>query len=193
MTAGALLALAASALAADAKADMVASQKAMNAQANYRYTITMTNPGKKVDKVEFEHIRPDRFHEKAARMELTIIGAKAWQRLTGGAWQISPVNAAAITAGMQGPIRKDLMDKVTLSVVGGDTLNGQAMTVYRELYEVAGIKSDSKIWVGVKDHLAYQSRGTTDTSALKGPGSGISQFDVTYEYNVPGLSIEAPM
>ena len=179
------------ALAADAKADLVASQAAMEAQTNYRYSYQVTSTSGKVAKSVMEYVRPDRRRQTMANTELIIIGKDVWSSRSGGAWRKLPPQQAVIFAPSPGAA-KAILDKQTITLVGSDTLNGRAMNVYRSQYADNGLTSDTKVWVGKSDRLIYKTVGTSDATAMKVEGVGKSASVGVYQYNVPGLSIEAP-
>lgn len=170
---------------------MLASQAAMEAQSNYRYSFEVTDQSGAIAKSVMEYVRPDRRRQTMANTELIIIGKDVWSSRSGGAWRKLPPQQAVIFAPSPGAA-KAILDKQTITLAGSDTLNGQAMNVYRSQYAESGVTSDTKVWVGKSDHLIYKTIGTSDATAMKVKGVGKSTSVGAYQYNVPGLSIEAP-
>ena len=76
---------------------MLASQAAMEAQSNYRYSYETTDQSGATTKFVTEFVRPDRRHQTFAGFETIIIGKDVWTRVGGGAWkQLEPAQAALL-------------------------------------------------------------------------------------------------
>ncbi len=144
-----------------------------------------------------EFVAPDRYHIVSAPIEYVILGQKVYIKQN-DVWTESQIPAASIVGnGYSKGLEESISD---IQFMGADSLNGKPMQVYQYQNKTkigdADSTAQSKVWIGVEDHLPYKMVMDGETASLDsstGKVVGVkSTATISFEYD-PAIKIDLPL
>lgn len=155
-----------------------------------RTMVTDTATGTTVSTSQAEIIPPDRYHiveSLPTRIEVIVIGAKAYSKDQSGNWGAANPQMAGTLVQAQQVAQAAQIGAV--QVTGPDTLNGVPVLVYTftETANVgsAVVTSAVKLWVGLANGLPLQQQVDGDFQGVKSRTVQSIEYDPTIQINPP--------
>lgn len=185
-----------SGLADDDSAALKASSEALLKVKSYRVHTTTLSRGKTHTRT-IEFVAPNRMHIIDERMEMIVVPEGTYEKLADGKWQKSPIDMSALIAKARTPeFANSVLKNTQVRLIGSDTLDGEAMTVYEVIYTSPDLKSTSRVWISKSDHLPYKSETEGETKEVKMMdktiGGKSKTTSIYTDYNAP-IGIAAPI
>lgn len=176
-------------LPGDPRQAIISAMNAMREAGSYRVHVT-SKSGETSTEWNAEVILPDRFHIVMDIGEYIIIGNKTYMK-QGDQWAEFPVDIGSMVFPLLISTEKEAEASISdVQLVGQDTVNGEATTVYQ--YRSSGtlqgteVTSMVKLWVRNSDDLPVKQE-------INGEVAGVESTTVQdIEYD-PTISIEPPI
>jgi hypothetical protein len=177
--------LAAAPAAADPQQELTAAfGKAM---AKGAFSATVQTEGRNATTVEMRVVLPNRFHMKTADTEMIILPQGTWMNAN-GQWMQFPMDMSKMIEGYsQGAIEQGMASLREVKVVGNDTIDGCASTVYgyRASGKFMGVNSNTEAEVAICDRTGLPVRVTTRDKKGKPEATVLYDFDSAIEIRPP--------
>ena len=182
-------ALASTPVFADAKADILASHKAMMKAGTFRIVgTTESSQGKAETWAEIQW--PDRYHIRGNGTEVIVLPGKTYMK-QGDKWTALPMDMSAMIKSMSPEAMKQGFDSMTnVKELGEQSIDGKTAIGYEYDSSVTmmGItaKSHVRMWVDTATDLPLRQE-------IDGEAMGVKSKSVqTYTFD-PSIDIEAPL
>lgn len=182
---------------------LVAAGKAVTDAPAVRLKATSTGApgGLPATVMTLEIVNPDGMHMKseaggAVQMELVTDGKKVFMSQGGGKLTEAPAQMAAMMKQARAQFSGDAVAKMAHNVklVGHETVDGVAASVYTYDTDMMGLHSVSKEWISDKDHRPLKVEGETKGNLQTGgqPGQAVDMKTLaTFEYD-PSIKVTLP-
>ncbi|MCL4488487.1 MAG: hypothetical protein M1570_10215 [Chloroflexi bacterium] len=162
--------------------------KAMAGVKSFRVKMTSTGiPGVINKEMTIEVVMPDRFHLTGPNTDIVLIGKTVYMKV-GTKWsKVASMKGFDLSGADPSKLQANLKTSADFKIIGTDVVNDTPTYVLQYTTNIKGPPAQkilTKVWVGIKDGLPYQSETR--------PKAGQDITMTFYDYNA-NISINAPI
>lgn len=154
---------------------------------SYRMDVTVSQGETITSDMKYEVIPPDKMHviidSNGDLTEQIMVGKDAYMKI-GESWMKIPLDIQAIYGLGIEMFRNNVKD---VKLVGPETVDGTPLMVFEYTYDLNGVVSTSKVWVGMLDGYIHRTEGDSTID-----GKLYHTITKIYDFNEP-ITIEPPV